>query len=127
MNSGYDSNDAGGWSWNGNVNLRFIPTASLEIQRASSRATRFGPARRYCRRSVAEATTARDTCRHAEPEEFSLQTRVNYILAEDVSADLHPAADVGWRLSRARLFAQPRTFDFIRYGSIAARCATTPR
>ena len=31
VNSGYDSNDAGGWSWNGNISLRFIPTASLEI------------------------------------------------------------------------------------------------
>ena len=120
VNSGYDSNDAGGWSWNGNINLRFIPTASLEISSGPSFSRNHGLAQ-YVETvvdPVAEATYgSRYVFGTLNQKEFSLQTRVNYILSPKMSLQtyIQPLMSVGDYLE-FKEFARPRTFDFTRYG-----------
>jgi hypothetical protein len=128
LSTGYDSNDAGGWSWNGSVSLRFIPTASLEISSGPSFSRNHALAQ-YVDTvvdPVAEATYgSRYVFGTLNQKEFSLRTASTTFFAEDV---LRPtsAADVGWRLSRVQGVRAAATFDFTRQGSIAA-LVTTPR
>ena len=61
-------------------------------------------------------------------KEFSLQTRVNYILSPKMSLQtyIQPLMSVGDYLE-FKEFAQPRTFDFTRYGIDRGALSYDPR
>jgi hypothetical protein len=116
----YESNAAGGWSVNGGLNLRFIPAASLEISSGPS----FGRTRglaQYVDTIVDPVAAATFGSRYVfatlDQKEFSLQTRVNYVLSPKMSVQVYmqPFVSVG-DYRGFKEFARPRAFEFTRYG-----------
>ena len=118
------ANDAGGWSGRTGLNVRYRPAASLEIsagpsfERSTHRAVR-----RHLRgsgggRHLRRALRVLDRLKQRE---FSLQTRVNYVMSPKMSLQVYmqPLVSVG-HYTGFKEFARPRTFDFTRYGQRAA-------
>jgi hypothetical protein len=120
MNAGYDGNQAGGWSANSSINLRFIPAASLEISSGPGFSRTHGLAQ-YVDTIVDPVAAATFGSRYLfatiDQKEFSLQTRVNYVLSPKMSLQMYiqPLVSVGDYVG-FKEFARPRTFDFTRYG-----------
>jgi len=120
VNAGHDSNDAGGWNLNSGLNLRFIPAASLEISTGPN-FSRTHALAQYVDRVVDPVAAATFGSRYVfatlNQKEFSLGTRVNYVLSPKMSLQMYmqPLVSVGDYLT-FKEFAQPRTFDFTRYG-----------
>jgi hypothetical protein len=120
VNGNYESNAAGGWNLNGSLNLRFIPTSSLEISSGPSFGRTHAVAQ-YVDSTVDPVAVATFGSRYVfatlNQKEFSLQTRVNYVLSPKVSVQvyLQPLVSVGDYLG-FKEFARPRTFEFTRYG-----------
>jgi Domain of unknown function (DUF5916)/Carbohydrate family 9 binding domain-like len=120
VNQGYDSNEAGAWNANGGLSVRFIPSASLEISTGPGFSRTHALAQYVDRVTdpVAAATYgARYVFATLNQKEFSLQTRVNYVLSPKMSLQVYiqPLVSVGDYLEFKEL-ALPRTFDFTRYG-----------
>lgn len=119
-NSNYESNVAGGWNLNAGVNLRYIPAASLEISSGPS-FSRTHALTQYVDHIVDPVAVQTFGSRYVfatlNQKEFSLQTRVNYVLSPKMSLQvyLQPLVSVGDYLE-FKEFARPRTFDFTRYG-----------
>ena len=120
VNAGYDSNDAGGWNLNSGFDLRFIPAASLEISSGPS-FSRTHALAQYVDRVVDPVAAATFGSRYLfatlDQKEFSLGTRVNYVLSPKMSLQtyIQPLVSVGDYFG-FKEFARPRTFDFNRYG-----------
>jgi hypothetical protein len=120
LNSNYESNVAGGWNLNASVNLRYIPAASLEISSGPSLG-RTHSLTQYVDQIVDPVAVPTYGSRYVfatlNQKEFSLQTRVNYVLSPKMSIQvyLQPLVSVGDYLE-FKEFAQPRTFEFTRYG-----------
>jgi Domain of unknown function (DUF5916)/Carbohydrate family 9 binding domain-like len=120
VDNGYDRNTAGAWSLNSSINLRYIPSSSLEISSGPSLNLNYNLAQYVDRIAdpVAAATYgARYLFATLDQRQFSLQTRVNYVLSPKMSLQvyLQPLVSVG-DYGEFKEFAQPRTFDFTRYG-----------
>jgi hypothetical protein len=120
VDNGYERNDAGGWGFNTGLNVRYIPAASLEISTGPGYRRTHALAQYVDRVEdpVAEATYgARYVFATLDQKEFSLQTRVNYVLSPKMSLQVYiqPLVSVG-DYDEFKEFAEPRTFDFIRYG-----------
>ena len=119
-NSNYESNAAGAWNLNANLSLRFIPLSSLEISSGPSFGRTHSLAQ-YVDTIVDPAAVATFGSRYMfatlNQKEFSLQTRVNYVLSPKMSVQVYmqPLVSVGDYLE-FKEFARPRTFDFTRYG-----------
>jgi Domain of unknown function (DUF5916)/Carbohydrate family 9 binding domain-like len=120
MDNSYGSTGAGGWSVNTGLNLRFIPAASLELSSGPSYSRTHAIAQ-YVDRvvdPVAEATFgSRYVFATLDQKQFSLQTRVNYVLSPKMSLQVYiqPLISVGDYVE-FKEFARPRTFEFTRYG-----------
>ena len=120
VNSNYESNAAGGWNVNAGLNLRFIPTSSLEISSGPSFGRTHALAQ-YVDSLVDPVAVATFGSRYVfatlNQKEFSLQTRVNYVLSPKMSVQLYmqPLVSVGDYID-FKEFARPRTFEFTRYG-----------
>jgi len=119
-NSNYDSNVAGGWNLNAGLNLRYIPAASLEISSGPS-FSRTHALAQYVDQVIDPVAVPTFGSRYVfatlNQKEFSLQTRVNYVLSPKMSVQvyLQPLVSVGDYIE-FKEFAQPRTFEFTRYG-----------
>ena len=111
------SNEFGGWSRGLGVNVRYRPAASLEISAGPNFERSHGLAQYV---GAFEDPVARDTfgSRYVfstlDQKEFSLQTRVNYVLSPKMSLQVYmqPLVSVG-DYSGFKQFARPRTFDFL--------------
>jgi len=116
----YESSSDGSWSGKGEVSFTFKPLPSLEI--------RFGPEftrqlayAQYVRTVTDPAVTAMYGKRYVfgaiDQTELVMDTRVNVILSPKMSiqAYIQPLLSVG-RYSGFKEPAQPRTYDFLRYG-----------
>jgi len=120
VNSNYESNAAGAWNTNASLNLRFIPASSLEISSGPSYSRSHGLAQ-YVDTTVDPVAVATFGSRYVfatlNQKEFSLQTRVNYVLSPKISVQVYmqPLVSVGDYLG-FKEFARPRTFEFTRYG-----------
>ena len=119
-NSNYESNVAGGWNLNAGLNLRYIPAASLEISSGPS-FSRTHALTQYVDQIADPVAVQTFGSRYVfatlNQKEFSLQTRVNYVLSPKMSVQvyLQPLVSVGDYLE-FKEFARPRTFEFTRYG-----------
>jgi Domain of unknown function (DUF5916)/Carbohydrate family 9 binding domain-like len=110
-------NDVGGRSRGLGINVRYRPAAALEIS-AGPNFERTHSLSQYV--DAFEDPVAADTygSRYVfstlDQEEFSLQTRVNYVLSPKMSLQLYmqPLVSVG-QYTGFKQFARPRTFDFI--------------
>ena len=99
-NSNYETNAAGAWNLSASLNLRFIPASSLEISSGPS----FGRTHALAQYvdsiadPIAVATFgSRYVFATLNQKEFSLQTRVNYVLAPKMSVQVYmqPLVSVG--------------------------------
>ncbi len=116
-NLGSNHNDVGAWNRSLGINVRYRPAAALEIS-AGPNFERTHSLSRYV--DAFEDPVAADTygSRYVfstlDQEEFSLQTRVNYVLSPKMSLqlDMQPLVSVG-HYTGFKQFARPRTFDFI--------------
>jgi hypothetical protein len=117
----YESRSDGSWSGKGEVSFTFKPLPSLEI--------RFGPeftrgltATQYVRTLVDPAVTTMYGKRYVfgaiDQTELVMDTRVNVILSPKMSiqAYIQPLLSVG-KYSGFKEPAQPRTYDFLQYGT----------
>jgi hypothetical protein len=119
-NVNWDENDAGGWGRSAGLNITYRPSSSVEIssgpnyQRGHQLAQYVGTFQDL----VATPTFgSRYVFSTLEQKEFSLQTRVNYVLSPKMSLQvyLQPLVSVGDYQTFKEL-AAPRAFDFTRYG-----------
>jgi hypothetical protein len=113
----FNRNDAGGWSRGLNVNVRYRPAASLEIS-VGPGFDRNHNLSQYVDRFVdpiaADTYGSRYVFSTLDQKEFSLQTRVNYVMSPKMSLQVYmqPLVSVG-HYTGFKQFARPRTFDFI--------------
>jgi hypothetical protein len=120
LNANLDANEAGGFSRSAGVNLRYIPSASLEIssgpnfQRSHQLAQYVGT---FADPAAVDTFGSRYVFATLDQREFSLQTRVNYVLSPKMSLQvfLQPLVSVG-DYDVFKQLAKPRTFDFVRFG-----------
>ena len=126
-NANATRNEFGGASTGGGVNLRYRPAASLEIS--------AGPSLEH-NRSLSQyvGTFADPAASHTfgsryvfgtlKHKEFSLQTRVNYVLSPKMSLQvyLQPLISVG-DYDDFKELARPRTYEFIRFGQDGGQLA----
>jgi len=120
VEGGYESRPDGSWEGQGEVSLTFKPLPSLSVQ-VGPRYTRGVTATQYVRTVDDPAVRAMYGRRYVfaaiEQSELALDTRVNVMLDPRMSiqAYIQPLVSVG-RYSRFKEPAQPRTYDFLRYG-----------
>jgi hypothetical protein len=120
VNANLESNAAGGWNRNAGVNVRYRPMAALEISSGPNFGRTHGLAQYVgtFEDAVAASTYgSRYVFATLDQREFSLQTRVSYVLSPKMSLQIYmqPLVSVG-NYSGFKELAQPRTFDFTRYG-----------
>jgi hypothetical protein len=116
-----DQNDAGGWARSANLDITYRPLASLEISSGPSFQRSHGLAQyvgTFDDPAAAPTFGARYVFSNIEQKEFSLQTRVNYVMSPKMSLQvyLQPLVSVG-DYETFKELAAPRTFDFTRYGT----------
>jgi hypothetical protein len=120
LDNGYEGNTAGGWNVNSGINVRFIPSSSLEISTGPGLSLTHALAQ-YVDRITDPVATATYGSRYLfatlDQTQFSLQTRINYVLSPKMSLQvyLQPLVSVG-DYQEFKEFAAPRTFSFTRYG-----------
>jgi Domain of unknown function (DUF5916)/Carbohydrate family 9 binding domain-like len=120
VNGGRDGNEAGGYSNSGSVNVTYRPAASLEISSGPSFSRNHGLAQYVgtFEDPIAAATFgSRYVFGTLDQKEFSLQTRVNFVMSPKMSFQLYmqPLVSVGDYTAFKEL-ARPRTYDFTEYG-----------
>jgi hypothetical protein len=115
-NVNVNRNDAGGWSRGYRLNVRYRPAASLEIS-AGPGFDRTHNVSQYVETFVDPIAAATYGSRYVfstlDQKEFSLQTRVNYVLSPKMSLQVYmqPLVSVG-HYTGFKQFATPRTFAF---------------
>jgi hypothetical protein len=110
-------NEFGGWSRGLGVNVRYRPAAALEIsagpgfERTHSLAQYVGT---FEDPVVRDTFGSRYVFSTLDQKEFSLQTRVNYVMSPKMSLQVYmqPLVSVG-HYTGFKQFARPRTFDFV--------------
>jgi hypothetical protein len=113
-----NGDDAGSWSRGIGLNVRYRPASSLEIS-AGPNYDRTHNLAQYVDAFVdpvaADTYGSRYLFSTLDQKEFSLQTRVNYVMSPKVSLQVYmqPLVSVG-HYTEFKQFARPRTFDFIR-------------
>ena len=117
LNVSMNHSELAGWSRGVGLNVRYLPMASLEVS-AGPNFERTHNLAQYVD-AVADAVAAdtfgsRYLFATLDQREFSLQTRVNYVMSPKMSLQLYmqPLVSVG-DYDGFKQFAQPRTFDFI--------------
>ena len=112
------------------LNIRYRPFASLEVSAGPS-FDRNRNAAQYVGTFedpvVAQTFGSRYVFGTLHQREFSLQTRVNYVLSPKMSLQVYmqPLVSVG-NYDGFKELARPRTFDFVRYGIDAGALAYDP-
>ena len=116
-NLNFNRNDVGGWSRGFSLNVRYRPAASLEISAGPGFDRRHELAQ-YVDTFADPVVTGTYGSRYVfstlDQDEFSLQTRVNYVMSPKMSLQVYmqPLVSVG-HYTGFKQFATPRTFDFI--------------
>jgi len=117
----YESRPDGSWSGKGEVSFKFKPLPSLSIE-VGPEYTRQLTATQYVRTLVDPAVAAMYGKRYVfgaiDQTELVMDTRVNVILSPKMSiqAYIQPLLSAG-RYSGFKEPAQPRTYDFLQYGT----------
>ena len=131
VNGNLETNAAGGWNRNGGINVRYRPMAALEISSGPNFGRTHGLAQYVgtFEDAVAAATYgSRYVFATLDQKEFSLQTRVSYVLSPKMSLQIYmqPLVSVGSYIGFKEL-AMPRTFDFTTYGVDSGSLTYDPR
>jgi len=120
IDGSYSTRADGSWAGEGEVSVTVKPIPSLTVE-IGPKLTRELNATQYVR-SVADATAEamygkRYVFGAIDQTELSMDTRVNLILSPTMSLQMYvqPLLSVG-RYSGFKEAAQPRTYDFLRYG-----------
>jgi hypothetical protein len=114
------TSDSGGSSVSARVNVRYRPAASLEVSTGPNFERSLQPAQ-YVGTFADPVATATSGARYVfgtlRQKEFSLQTRVNFVLSPKISLQIYmqPLVSVG-DYEEFKELARPRTFEFIRIG-----------
>ena len=109
--------ETGAWSRGLGLNVRYRPASSLEIS-AGPNFDRTHDLAQYVDTFVdpvaADTYGSRYVFSTLDQKEFSLQTRVNYVMSPKMSLQVYmqPLVSVG-QYTGFKQFARPRTFDFI--------------
>jgi hypothetical protein len=115
-----EGNEFGGSSMGAGLSVQYRPAASLEISTGPSYQRNHNLAQ-YVGTFAAPDITATSGARYVfatlYQKEFSLQTRVNFVLSPKISLQVYmqPLVSVGGYDGFKEL-ARPRTFDFVRFG-----------
>ena len=115
-----DTNSFGGRNRNVNLSIRYRPASSLELSTGPSFGRTHSLAQ-YVNTYVDPAAAATFGSRYVfatlDQREFSLQTRVNYVLSPKMSVQVYmqPLVSVGDYTGFKQL-ARPRTFEFTTFG-----------
>ncbi len=125
-----EGNEFGGSSLGAGLNVRYRPAASLEISSGPSYQRNHNLAQYVdtFEDPVAAATYgARYVFGTLRQEEFSLQTRVNFVVSPKISLQvyLQPLVSVG-DYDGFKELARPRTFDFVHYGQDGGSLSQRP-
>ncbi len=121
LEGNYQTNRDGSWSGTGELRFTFKPLPSLSFSIGPEFTRGLGMAQ-YVRTVTDPAVTAMYGKRYVfaaiDQTEFGMETRVNLILSPKMSlqAYIQPLISVG-HYSGFKEAAQPRTYDFIRYGT----------
>jgi hypothetical protein len=120
IEGGYGSDTSGGWEASGEFGVEFKPTSTVNVRIGPEWQREFNTAQ-YVRTVTDPAATATHGARYVFGElsqtEVSMSTRVNWILSPRMSFQLYmqPLLSAG-RYASIKEAAQPRTYDFLRYG-----------
>ena len=112
--------DFGGSGFRTGINVRYRPLASLEVSSGPQLDLSKSPAQ-YVDTFSDPAATATAGARYVfgrlDRREFSLQTRINYVVSPKMSLQIYmqPLVSVG-KYDDFKELARPRTYDFVRYG-----------
>jgi hypothetical protein len=110
----------GGSSVNTGISVKYRPTASLEISSGPGFSRNQLPAQyvgTFADSAAAATLGARYVFANLDQKEFSLQTRINFVLSPKISLQVYmqPLISVG-DYENFKELARPRTYDFVRYG-----------
>ncbi len=128
LSSSHD--EADGWGRGLGLNVRYRPASSLEIS-AGPNFDRTHSLAQYVDTFVDPAAADTFGSRYIfstlDQREFSLQTRVNYVMSPKMSLQVYmqPLVSVG-RYTGFKQFARPRTFDFTPLDSSPGRLTFDP-
>ena len=116
-NINFNRNEVGGWSRGLSVNVRYRPAASLEISAGPGFDRNHNLSQyvdTFADPIVTDTYGSRYVFSTLDQKEFSLQTRVNYVMSPKMSLQVYmqPLVSVG-HYTGFKQFATPRTFDFI--------------
>ena len=120
IENSYESHDDGGWAGASQLSLKFKPLPTLTVS-IGPEYTRQRSSAQYVRTVTDPAAVATYGKRYVFAEidqtELVMDTRVNLIVSPTMSiqAYIQPLLSVG-RYSGFKEAAQPRTYDFVRYG-----------
>ncbi len=114
------STDAGGWSVDTGIRVRYRPAASLDISTGPAIQRRHATAQyigTFADPAAAGTFGSRYVFGLFDQREVSLQTRINYVLSPKASLQIfmQPLVSVGDYM-HPRELARPRTYDFVQYG-----------
>jgi hypothetical protein len=117
-NASFNRNEVGAWSRRLGLNVRYRPAASLEISAGPNFDRNHGLAQyvdAFADPIVTDTYGSRYVFSTLDQKEFSLQTRVNYVMSPKMSLQVYmqPLVSVG-HYTGFKQFAKPRTFDFIQ-------------
>jgi len=127
----YESRADGSWSGTGEVSLTFKPLPSLAVA-VGPKLTRGVSETQYVRTVADPAVVAMYGRRYVfaaiEQTELVMDTRVNVMLSPKMSiqAYIQPLLSVG-QYTGFKEAAQPRTYDFLRYGEDGGAIAFDPQ
>jgi len=121
FNGNIDTNKAGSSGLGAGLNIRYRPSASLDISSGPS-FNRNHFLAQYVSTVADPVVTSTFGSRYVfatlDQKEFSLQTRVNYVLSPKMSLQVYmqPLVSVG-DYGDFKQLARPRTFDFVHFAS----------
>jgi hypothetical protein len=128
LSSSHD--EADGWSRGLSLNVRYRPTSAVEISAGPNFERTHNLAQyvdAFADPAAADTFGWRYIFSTLDQKEFSLQTRVNYVMSPKMSLQVYvqPLVSVG-RYSGFKQFARPRTFDFTPLDSGSGQLAFDP-
>jgi hypothetical protein len=119
-NININHSEFGGWSRGVGLNVRYRPAASLEISAGPNFDRNHNLAQyvdTFPDAAAADTYGSRYVFATLDQKEFSLQTRVNYVMSPKMSLQVYmqPLVSVG-DYGGFKQFARPRTFEFVELG-----------
>jgi hypothetical protein len=129
-NVNFNRNDVGGWSRGFSLNVRYRPAASLEVSAGPGFDRNHNLSQyvdTFADPIAADTYGSRYVFSTLDQKEFSLQTRVNYVMSPKMSLQVYmqPLVSVG-HYTGFKQFARPRTFDFIALDASPGSLAYDP-